>query len=66
MIAYNFYGESTYSPIASNLWVVWKPTQVRDLRDDTTQTSATKIGILWTIPAENNGREVLDYKIEYD
>lgn len=25
MIAYNYYGESVYSPIASNLWVVWKP-----------------------------------------
>lgn len=66
MIAYNYYGESAYSPIASNLVVVWKPEAILNLRDDTAQTSATQIALLWDPPAIDNGRPVLDYTIEYD
>jgi hypothetical protein len=66
MIAYNYYGESAYSPICSNLNVVWKPYAVENLRDDTSVTSATLIGLLWEKPAIDNGRPVLDYFINYD
>jgi hypothetical protein len=66
MVAYNIYGESELSLTAQNLWIVWKPESVLNLRDDTAVSSAVQIGLLWDEPVENNGREVIDYLIEYD
>lgn len=66
MIAYNFYGESSYSPIASNQNVVWKPDAVINLRDNTAVTKATRIGLLWEDGQSDNGRPILDYTITYD
>ena len=52
LLAYNQYGESEYSPVASNIELVWKPDPVRDLQTHYTpnlaMTTDTQVGLTWS------------------
>lgn len=42
------------------------PLAVVNLQDNVSITSATRVGLLWEDGANDNGRPVIDYLIEYD
>ena len=70
LLAYNYYGESEYSQIASNLQIVWKPDPIQNLQTHYTPnlavTDAYKVGLTWDDGPSDNGMPITDYQIQYD
>jgi hypothetical protein len=66
IIAYNFYGDSAYSPEGNGGQVKLVPDTPINLLNDASTTTDLTIRFTWSEGASNGGVSILDYHVYYD
>jgi hypothetical protein len=64
--ALNLYGSSGFSAVGSGGLIQLVPDSPVSLANAAAITSATQIGLTWSLGSSNGGSTVIDYRIYYD